>query len=113
MSKISFEDIGGLMATFYAQEGVENGQVVKVTGNGTVGPCAAGDAFCGVAGMPRNGAVGVQVGGFMKVAAAQTLSVGKVSLVADGKGGVKAGENGVNALVVDVDTVGKTAVIYL
>lgn len=112
MSKISFEDIGSLMATFYANEGVQDGQVVKMTGNGTVGPCAAGDVFCGVAGMPRNGVVGVQVGGFVKVAVTLPLSVGMVGLVADGKGGVKAGD-GITALVADVDTVAKTAVICL
>ena len=112
MSKISFEDIGNVMATFYAQEGVQDGQVVKLTGNGTVGTCQAGDTFCGVAGAPRGGAVGVQVGGFVKVAATLPLSVGKVGLVADGKGGVKAGD-GSTVLVVDVDTVEKTAVICL
>lgn len=113
MSKISFEDIGNLMATFYADEGVQNGHVVKLTGNGTVGPCSAGDAFCGVAGAPRNRTVGVQVDGFVKVAATLPLSVGKTSLVADGNGGVKSGTSGVTALVVDVDTVEKTAVICL
>lgn len=113
MSKISFEDIGNVMATFYAQEGVQGGQVVKLTGNGTVGTCQAGDAFCGVAGAPRGGAVGVQVSGFVKVAATLPLSVGKNSLVADGKGGVKAGENGTEVLVVDVDTAENTAVICL
>ena len=112
MSKISVEDIGSLMATFYADEGVQDGQVVKMTGNGTVGPCGEGDAFCGVAGMPRSGAVGVQVGGFVKVAATLPLSVGMVGLAADGKGGVKAGD-GITALVADVDTVAKTAVICL
>ena len=112
MSKISFEDIGGLRVTFRADEGVQDGQVVKMTGNGTVGPCGEGDVFCGVAGMPRNGAVGVQVGGFVKVAASLPLSVGKVGLVADGKGGVMAGD-GIAALVADVDTVEKTAVICL
>lgn len=112
MSKISFEDIGNLMATFYADEGVQDSQVVKMTGNGTVGPCAAGDAFCGVAGTPRSGAVGVQVGGFVKVAATLPLSVGKVGLVADGNGGVKAGD-GITALVVDVDTAENTVVICL
>ena len=112
MSKISFEDIGSLMATFHADDGVQDGQVVKMTGNGTVGPCDEGDIFCGVAGMPRNGAVGVQVGGFVKVAATLPLSVGKVGLVADGKGGVKAGD-GSAVLVADVDTAEKTAVICL
>lgn len=112
MSKISFEDIGNLMATFYAEEGVQDGQVVKMTGNGTVGTCGDGDAFCGVAGMPRSGVVGVQVGGFVKVPATMPMSVGMVSLVADGKGGVKAGD-GITALVAEVDTVKNTAVICL
>ena len=112
MSKISFEDIGSLMATFHANEGVQDGQVVKMVGNGMVGPCDEGDAFCGVAGMPRNGAVGVQVKGFMKVSATLPLSVGMVGLVADGNGGIKAGD-GITALVADVDTVAKTAVICL
>mgnify|MGYP000187985829 CR=1 FL=1 len=49
MSKISFEDIGSVVATFLADSGVKGGQVVKLTGNGQVGPCSAGDAFCGVA----------------------------------------------------------------
>ena len=113
MSKISFEDIGNLMATFYAGEGVKDGQVVKMTGNAAVGPCQEDDPFCGVAGTPRNGAVGVQVKGFVKVAATLPLSVGKSGLVADGNGGIKAGENGVTALVVDVDTAENTAVICL
>ena len=113
MNKISFENVGSLMATFFAQEGVEDGQAVKMTANATVGPCEAGDTFCGVAGMPRNGAVAVQVGGFVKVPATMPLSVGKVSLVADGNGGVMAGENDITALVVDVDTVANTAVICL
>ena len=112
MSKISFEDIGSLMATFYADEGVQDGQVVKMTGNGTVGPCADGDPFCGVSGMPRGGMVGVQVGGFVPVSATMPLSVGTVGLVADGKGGVKAGE-GITMLVAEVDTLKNIAVICL
>ena len=113
MKKISFESVGSLTATFFAQEGVADGQVVKVTGSGTVGPCQVGDAFCGVAGMPRNGAVGVQLGGFVTVSATLPLNVGKVALSADGKGGIKADENGNVMLVVDVDTVANTAVICL
>ena len=38
MSKISFEDIGSVVATFLADSGVKGGQVVKLTGNGQVGP---------------------------------------------------------------------------
>ena len=113
MNKVSFEQAGSLMVTFFAEDGVQDGHVVKVSANGTVAPCAQGDSFCGVAGAVRNGAVGVQVDGFVKVAATLPLELGKVGLVADGKGGVMAGEDGVCALVVDVDTVANTAVICL
>ena len=88
MSKISFEDIGAVTATFAAGEGVEGGQVVKVTGNGTVGPCAAGDAFCGVALEPRKGAAAVQVKGFVTVSCTGDLALGWTALAADGQGGV-------------------------
>lgn len=83
MSKISFEDIGSVVATFLADSGVKGGQVVKLTGSGRVGPCSAGDAFCGVA------------------------------LAGDGDGGVKKAETGgVTVLVADVKDDG-TAVICL
>lgn len=101
MSKISFEDIGAVTATFAADEGVEGGQVVKVTGNGTVGPCAAGEAFCGVALEPRKGAAAVQVKGFVTVSCTGDLALGWTALAADGQGGVKAAASGgVTVLVV-------------
>ena len=110
MSKISFDDIGNVMATFYADEGVEDGQVVKVTANGTVGHCMEGDAFCGVAGQVRRGAVAVQVGGFMQVSTTGEVGLGRVKLAADGKGGVKVAEDGVQALVVQVEQDGKAVI---
>lgn len=110
MNKISFDDIGNVMATFYAHEGVEDGQVVKVTANGTVGPCEQGDAFCGVAGQVRKGAVAVQVGGFMQVNITGQVSLGRVKLAADGKGGVQTAEDGVQALVVQVEQDGKAVI---
>lgn len=113
MSKISFEDIGSLIVTFDAQEGVQAGQVVKVTGNGTVGPCQQGDAFCGVAGSVKNGAAAVQVAGFVEVAATLPLQLGNVKLAANGTGGVKEAQDGVSAIVVEVDEVGSKAVICL
>ena len=63
-----------------------------MTEDGTVGPCADGDAFCGVALEPRNGAAAVQVKGFTKVSRTGQLNLGWVELVADGQGGVKAAE---------------------
>ncbi len=110
MNKISFDDIGNVMATFYADQGVEDGQVVKVTANGTVGPCEQGDTFCGVAGQARKGAVAVQVGGFMQVNITGEMGLGRVKMAADGKGGVQAAEDGVQALVVQVEQDGKAVI---
>ena len=76
MSKISFEDIGAVVATFAAEEGVCGGQVVKVTGSGTVGPCGDGDAFCGMAFQPRKGMAAVQVKGFLTVSTTGTSGMG-------------------------------------
>ena len=105
MSKFSFEDIGAVTATFAAGEGVEGGQVVKMTANGTVGACAEDDAFCGVALEPRKGAAAVQVKGFVTVSCTGSLTLGQTALAADGKGGVKAASSGgVAALVVSVGT---------
>ena len=105
MSKISFEDIGSVVATFLADSGVKGGQVVKLTGNGQVGPCSAGDAFCGVALEPRAGLAAVKT--------ADTLTVGWAELAGDGDGGVKTAESGgVAALVAEVRDDG-TAVICL
>lgn len=112
MSKISFEDIGCVVATCYAQQGVHGGQVVKLTGNGEVGPCAEGDKFCGVALEPRTDIVGVQVSGFVTVGYTGSLTPGWASLAADGKGGVKSASTGVIALVVSADSDG-TAVVCL
>ena len=106
MSKVSFEDIGAVTATFAADQGVEGGQVVKVTANSTVGACADGDDFCGVALGPRQGAGGVQV------SCTGSLTLGWTALAADGKGGVKAAASGgVTALVVSAS--GGSAVICL
>lgn len=90
MSKVSFEDIGAVVATFALQEGVKGGQTVKVTGSGQVGPCASGDPFCGVALEPRWGCGAVQVKGFVSVKTGETLTPGWAELVADGTGGVRA-----------------------
>ena len=69
MSRISFEGIGEVAATFACGEGVKAGQVVKLTGNGTVGPCGDGERFCGVALSAGEGFAAVQLGGLIRVAA--------------------------------------------
>ncbi len=112
MSKISFEDIGAVVATCQAAPTVQGGRVVKLTGNAAVAPCGDGEAFCGVAMEPRNGLTGVQFKGFVTVPCSGGVQVGWSTLCADGSGGVKPADTGVKALVVCVNTDG-TAVICL
>lgn len=114
MNEISFEGIGQVMATFLAEEGVKAGQVVKVTDNGTVAACTAGEAFCGLALNVRGGCAGVQLRGFVTLQCAGTESTGYVCLCADGEGGVKQSESGgVSMLVVSVDAAAKQCVVFL
>ena len=108
---VSFEEIGRLAVTF-AQTGCEGGQVCKVSGNGAVAPCGAGERFCGVVESVRGGVAAVQVAGFVTVSVTGSLNVGYVNLCADGQGGVKAGA-GREYLVVSVDENTATAVIKL
>ena len=106
MSKVSFEDIGMVTATFTAREDVKPGQVVKITGNGEVGACTDGDAFCGLALSVRSGFAGVPTSG--------TVTLGRVKLAADGTGGVKpVSTGGTEVLVVSADNSGHTAVVCL
>ena len=108
---VSFEEIGRLAVTF-AQTGCEGGQVCKVSGNGAVAPCGAGERFCGVVESVRGGVAAVQVAGFVTVSVTGSLNVGYVNLCADGQGGVKAGA-GREYLVVSVDENAATAIIKL
>ena len=95
-SKISFEGIGEVVATFACGEGVAAGQVVKVTEDGTVGACSASEKFCG--GRRRRFSL--------------PRTSGWCKLSADGSGGVKLDTSaGTEYLVVRVETDG--AVICL
>ncbi len=113
---VSFNGVGQVCATFLGEKLAE-GHVVKLTGNGTVGECAAGDAFCGVTTHCCGDACTVQVCGFATVRySGSAPTVGWSALLADGSGGVKAagtGETGRQMPVVDVDTTGKTVTILL
>ena len=108
---VSFEEIGRLAVTF-GHEGCEAGQVCKVSADGTVAPCAAGEKFCGVVEGVRGDYAAVQVAGFAEVKVSGTVGLGYVNLCADGQGSVKAG-TGREYLVVSVDDNAGTAVIKL
>ena len=99
---VSFEEIGQTAATFQADSGVKVGQVCKITANGKVGPCAAGDDFCGVAVSKKGGYAAVAVRGFVTLNYTGTTAptVGYCTLAADGKGGVAVPESGGRSLLV-------------
>lgn len=115
MSKISFDGIGEVAATFFCTEQVKAGAVVKVSGDCTVDACAAGNRFCGVAISAEDGCAAVQVGGFATVqVSGEGVSAGMVKLSADGSGGVKLdAANGAEYLVAAVDSAAGTAAVLL
>ncbi len=111
---VSFHGIGQVCATFLGA-GVAEGQVVKMSGRGTVGPCGDGDSFCGVAVCVKDDACSVQVDGFVTVGYTGTVpTMGYTTLAANGSGGVKtASTGGISCLVADADTTAKTVTIKL
>ena len=112
--KVSFEGIGEMVATFAVAEDMEKGCMVKLDEAGCVRPCADGDEFIGMAVNVRQGYAGVQFSGMAQVAYSGAAPVcGWAKLSADGKGGVKADENGHEYLVVATDTTAATAVVRL
>ena len=117
--KCSYEGIGQWAATF-ACEDLAEGEVVKISANGTVGACSAGDDFCGMAlSVGRDGgACSVALGGM--VTAGYTVpsqgaapALGWTALTADGAGGVQADADGRSFLVVDVDESAETVTFVL
>lgn len=111
--KVSFNGIGERLVTFIS-DGAKAGQVVKVSGAGTVAPCAAGDGFDGLALFVEGGYASVRLGGFVTAAYTGTApGYGRVGLSADGSGGVKADTSGVSYLVVDKDTAAGTVTFCL
>ena len=114
-SKISFEGIGEVVATFTCGKDVKAGQAVKLSGSGAVDKCADGERFCGVALTAADGYAAVQVGGLVEVAADEGVTAGWNRLLANGTGGVKkdsaSAPTGGDYLVVSVDS--GTAVVRL
>ncbi len=111
---ISLNGCGENVATFEADAGVLPGMPVKLTGNGLIGPCLAGDVFCGVALSVRGGFAAVQLGGYVQVPYSGTApAVGYQTLTGAGDGTVQAEESGRSILVTDVDPAAKRCGILL
>ena len=113
--KVSFEGIGQWSATFACDADVQQGQVVKIGGNGQVARCADGDAFCGVVNaVGRDGAAcSVVLGGMVTAAyTGSAPALGWSEMIADGNGGIKIG-SGRAYLVTAVDEAAKTVTFVL
>lgn len=112
--ELSFSGFGENAATFAVQDGVMPGAPVKMAGNGTVGPCAAGDSFCGAALNVRGGYAAVQLCGYIRLPyTGDAPAVGWQALSAAAGGTVQASSSGRQYLVVDVDPTGKTCGLLL
>ena len=113
--KLSYEGIGQWAATFACTKLAE-GELVKVSGNGTVAACNDGEDFCGmVLSVSRGGdACSVALGGMVTAGyTGGAPALGWSGLAADGAGGVKTSESGREYLVVDVDTAAQTVTFVL
>ena len=117
--KLSYEGIGQWAATFACGE-VEEGDIVKVSANGTVDACQAGDGFCGmVLSVSRCADActvalgGMVTAGYTVPAQGAAPALGWSGLAADGSGGVQASAGGRSCLVVDVDESAKTVTFVL
>lgn len=109
MKKISYDGIGAVVATFHS-DGVSTGEVVKISEGSTVSPCEAGEGFCGVVFDCDESLASVQLKGVVYLPVTGTVDLGYQSLVADGNGGVSAGEGGISCLVVDCSDDGYASV---
>ena len=110
---VSFHGIGQWCATFLG-DGIQEGAVVKVTGQGTAAACAPGDPFCGVAVAGDKEACTVQLGGFARLSYDTAApAIGYTALSADGKGGVQSDEDGRSYWVVEQDAAAKTVTVLL
>lgn len=104
MKSIAFEGIGAVVATFAVENSVAMGNVVKLSGGKTVEDCVAGDKFVGMVFDCDAPLASVQVKGFTTVGCTGAVELGYTTLVADGKGGVQAGEGNTYLVVENQDT---------
>lgn len=112
--KVSFDGLGEKMFTFEAQEGMQDGMMVKLAAAGTAAPCsAAGDVPLGVARQARGGICGVQTEGYMKLPCTSAMTAGFGLLSSDKDGKLVKGESGRPGFVVDADSAaGACGVIF-
>ena len=114
---ISYDGIGEWCATFGCGK-VKEGDVVKVSANGSADVCGAGDCVCGgVRVFAREGmACSVQLGGIAtgNYSGENALIPGYCKLIADAAGGVSVdASKGREYLILAADSAAKTVTIKL
>ena len=113
---VSFQGMDQLVVTFQAASGVNKGDLVTVSANGTVNTASSGDAPVGVALNVRGGYAAVQLKGCLEVEYNGTLNLGWQEITTHSAGKIKAaGENDAarRCLVLSTDTTAKTACLLL
>lgn len=102
-TKVSFDGIGELAATFYHKDAVQ-GAPVAMADDHCVKNCSSGDAFVGICTHVDGEVAQVQLRGYVRLPYTGTApAVGFCALAANGSGGVTASGSR-NYLVLDVDT---------
>lgn len=113
--KVSFNGFNETVATFETATEIAQGKLVKMSANGKVAVCVADDAFIGVVIKGESDAASVQLGGYARLTYSGTSapSVGYNKFSSDANGNLTVDTDGKEYLVIDVDTVAKTAGIML
>lgn len=102
------------MVTFETNSELDKGTPVKLTANGTVGPCGDGDVFCGVSDGVRCGFAAVQLSGYVSLPYEGTApAVGYQTLCAAADGKIRTAEGGRSLLVTDVNEAAQTCGVIL
>lgn len=84
---------------------IKKGDLVKLTDNYTVSPCASGDEFAGVCVNVNGNVVGVQVSGFAKLPyTSGQFTVGYMNIAAGSANTVSVKSSGKKVLVVENNT---------
>lgn len=111
--KLAFDEIGQVCVTMECGSDT-SGKLCKMSTDGKVAACAAGDKFCGFVESVRGGYGAVVLRGFVTAKYTGTApGVGFAGLSANGTGGVKADSTGSSYLVVARDTAAGTVTFLL
>lgn len=110
---ITFGAIGKQYVTFASDDAAE-GQVCKMSANGTVTACDEDDAFIGVVESIRGGFASVVLNGYVELPYSGTApDLGYAILAADDAGGVAEAEAGRTCLIVTIDSTNGTLGMFL